>query len=459
MSAPVRAVLEGSDGVPGLQRLIDGRRTRRDVHGVLRGLAPSLPAGAMLRLRRVTWKPGRTARASFDLATAGSVVPVHLRWFLDRSESPPSDAAPAPRPRPVRADVAPTHAAAALFRSGDAAVAAGRLLVWPVDPDRPHVAELVGRRLAPLAGTVGRAASPHVRVVRYRPGQRHVLHVTGAASSVFVKIGQPADVPAALVRADVVRAALAAHSVHVGAPVWASTEWGAVAFGARAGHSLAELVGNQRAGAAEALRATGAVLAALHRATPVDISGLGRIDATVEAAAVRRAGEHLSLLAPDTVGPLCALLDHAVAVLEHDATADVALVHGDAKCDHVLVHRGGLGLIDFDSVAMGDPAFDVGRLLADLVWLVAPAWRPAARAAFMLGYQRRDRRFLRRVAAWEALAIVKQAVRRIPVLDPHIGPRFAGQLVEARLVLAPLARSIGPLSARCRGADRRPAGS
>ena len=423
--------------MPGLQRLIDGRRTRRDVHGALRGLAPSLPAGATLRLRRVTWKPGRNARASFDLATAGSVVPVHLRWFLDRPESPRSNVATAPRPRPVRADVAPTHAAAALFRSGDAALAGGRLLVWPADPDRRRVAELVGRRMAPLVRVVGRSASPQVRVVRYRPGQRHVLHVTGAASSVFVKIGRPADVPVALMRADVVRAALAPHSVHAAAPVWASTEWGAVAFGALAGHSLAELVGKRRAGAAEALQATGAVLAALHRATPVGISGLGRIDATVEAAAVRRAGEHLSLLAPDTVGPLCALLDHAVAVLEHDATADVTLVHGDAKCDHVLVHRGGLSLIDFDSVAMGDPAFDVGRLLADLVWLVAPVWRPAARAAFMLGYDRQDRRFLRRAAAWEALAIVKQAVRRIPVLDPRIGPRFAGQLLEARQVLAP----------------------
>ena len=425
-------VIAGEFGGGGLRRLIDGRGTRGELHRELSELAPSLTGRRLLRRRRVTWKPGRNARASFDLLLADSVVPVQLRWLLDRVEPPLCESSPSD----LTVGLVPSHAAVKQFRRGDGGAAKGRVLVWPVDPDRPKLIELVAGGMAPLAPVVGHRSPPTVEVVRYRPGQRHVLAVTGSEAKIFLKVGRPAEVAVAMARAEAIERAMSPLPVQFAQAIWASEEFGAVAYGALPGRPLRLLIRSQAAGALPALTATGAMLSGVHRSDIPEATGAGLLPPLHperEMAAVVRAADYVAVLAPDGFLSARTLAAEALALLSATAaSSDMTLLHHDLKCDHVLVHRTGLGIIDLDAVGLGDPASDVARMLADLAWWTPPAGRPAVRRAFLAGYGRDDPGFRRRVAAWEALAIIKQAARRIPVLDLHLAERFSDQLVEAR---------------------------
>lgn len=436
------AAIDGGLGPSGLRSLVAGRATRRLVHRSLDMLATSLPARRTLRLRRVTWKPGRNARASYDLRCDGGVVPLQLRWMLDRPEPAPTDRA-RPRDRAALATLAPAHAAVARFAGDDGMAAMGRLLVWPADPDRPLLAELIYAGLAPMGLASGQDPLT-LRVLRYRPGQRHVLVVHGPSGPLFVKIGRPGDVASTTARAEAVARALAVQPVRIADVVLVSDDWGAVAYRGVPGRPLTTLIGRDPAVACAALTATGSALAALHRSADPSrpmASVLGRLDPTTEAAVVLRSAEHLDVLAPAARGDLASLVVAACDVLTAEP-AGTALLHNDAKCDHILVDGSSpIGLIDLDSVTTGDPASDVARLLADLVWHAPSGSIVALRRAVQDGYGPEGRSFGRRVAAWETLAIVKQAMRRISVLDPLLTEKVAAQLTGACRALD---RAAGP---------------
>jgi Phosphotransferase enzyme family len=431
----VRAAVAGDLGQRGVRRLVNGRSTRREIHAAIHALAPSLPAAQSLRLRRVTWKPARNARASFDLVVSDGTVPVHLRWFVDRVEP---GLAPSRSPHvPIRAtvgDIGPAHRGASLFTSRSADTAGGQLLVWPTDPECPHVATLLSSRLTELAALVGETTPPAVRAVRYRPGQRHVIEVRGANTAVFVKVGAPHATAGVLAGAEALRLALAAQPVKVVDAVWVNDELGAIGYQALPGRPLSAIVRAANPGAVDALRTTGELFAVLHaRGTPT--ARLPMIDPHVEAAAVLRACEHALALEPALRDPLGALVADAVNVLGDDGDTASAVLHGDAKFDHVLVSRGSLGLIDIDAVAIGDPAFDIARLLADLVWLAPRRQLSVFRTALLTGVGNRQAHFARRVAAWEALARVKQAARRVPVLDERLTERIGATVADAAALL------------------------
>ncbi len=441
-------VISGDLGLAGLRRLIDGRGTRHALHRQLSDMAPALPERRRLHRRRVTWKPGRNARVSFDLTLAGSIVPIQLRWLLDRTEAPPSDVCPADLP----VGLALGHAAAGLFRRGDGSAGGGRVLVWPVDPDRPQLAELVESRMEPLLGIVGTGSAATIEVVRYRPGQRHVLAVTGSAARVFVKIGRPSEVSVTMARAAAVERAMSPLAMQFARAVWASESLGAVAYGALPGIPLRRLVSSRSSRSLPALAATGSMLAGVHRAMISDPAGPGSVpsaDRTVaaltatsvdlprleparETAGVLRAADYVAVLAPDAYRMAENLANQALDVLTEAAPCETTLLHHDLKCDHLLVHRGALGVIDLDAVGWGDPASDVARLLADLTWWAPAPWRQAVRSSFVDGYGRNDPAFVRRVAAWEVLATIKQAARRIPVLDNGLSERFTDAVAAAR---------------------------
>ncbi len=361
-------------------------------------------------------------------------MPIQLRWLLDRTEAPPSDVRPADLP----VGLAPGHAAAGLFRRGDGSAAGGRVLVWPVDPDRPQLAELVESGMAPLLGVVGTECPPAIEVVRYRPGQRHVLAVTGSAARVFVKIGRPSEVSVTMARAAAVERAMSPLAVQFARAVWASERLGAVAYGAVPGTPLRRLVSSRSARSLPALAATGSMLAAVHRATISNPDGtttsvdLPRLDPARETAGVLRAADYVAVLAPDAYRLAEELATQALDVVTQAGPCETTLLHHDLKCDHLLVHRGALGVIDLDAVGWGDPASDVARLLADLTWWAPGPWCQAVRSSFLDGYGRNDPAFARRVAAWEVLATIKQAARRIPVLDGGLAERFADAVAAAR---------------------------
>jgi len=82
----------------------------------------------------------------------------------------------------------------------------------------------------------------------------------------------------------------------------------------------------------------------------------------------RAAGELLLLLPSE--GRRLARLRHRLARrLEATPSRPVCLIHGDLHGDNVLVDREGVGLVDLDDGARGDPAQDLGSMWAQLRWL------------------------------------------------------------------------------------------
>ena len=76
----------------------------------------------------------------------------------------------------------------------------------------------------------------------------------------------------------------------------------------------------------------------------------------------------MTTLAPRAGARLDALLVDAVTRLGDLPDEAGHLVHGDYKGDNLLVDGDRLVLLDFDRVSAGDPALDVGKLVADLRW-------------------------------------------------------------------------------------------
>ena len=57
--------------------------------------------------------------------------------------------------------------------------------------------------------------------------------------------------------------------------------------------------------------------------------------------------------------------------------------HGTFKLNHLLHDGVHLGLVDFDSMVLGDPLYDVANFTADLHYLEANGALPAGRAAHL----------------------------------------------------------------------------
>ena len=63
-------------------------------------------------------------------------------------------------------------------------------------------------------------------------------------------------------------------------------------------------------------------------------------------------------------------------------------IHGDYKCDNIIVTDTGLHLLDFDRAGRGDPAADLGKFCADMRWWADgdPGAAGALHAAFLTAY-------------------------------------------------------------------------
>ncbi|MGA8044901.1 MAG: phosphotransferase, partial [Dermatophilaceae bacterium] len=97
------------------------------------------------------------------------------------------------------------------------------------------------------------------------------------------------------------------------------------------------------------------------------------------------------------------------------------LLHGDFKCDNILVEQGDrLRLLDLDRVTLGDPALDLGKLTSDLRWLAATRALDAEPLvmAFLDGYGTCPDHRLRRAAGYDDLFLIRSIGRRVPLHEP-----------------------------------------
>jgi aminoglycoside phosphotransferase (APT) family kinase protein len=170
------------------------------------------------------------------------------------------------------------------------------------------------------------------------------------------------------------------------------------------------------------LAKVGATLAVLHAGPPELAGGLAENPLEKEAKVIRRAGEHIQALLPDTADCLHGLLDRALALHRRLPQEPPTFTHSDFKCDHLLAGPRSLTLIDFDTCALADPALDLGKFLADLDWWFTLEDVPGveqAQAAFLHGYgpEPGEGRFAR-ARLYHALILAKIALRRAKLYLP-----------------------------------------
>jgi len=365
-----RTILAGAQGAEGVRRLaLDPGPAVRDL---VAGLVPGWDGGA-LPLLRTKYKPSRKLTATYVL---------------------PGD---------------PERHVAVIWTNDDVQAFAS-----PVDPLLPHAAAL--HDPAHLAGLVGPV--DRVETLRYRPGQRHVLRVTGDRGTSYVKVDKHDSGARSVPLAETLgpRVADRVPGAFLAEPIgWAAGDRAGLWRGAP-GTSLRDLL-EDPAVAAPLLRLVGTAVRVLHDTPVEDLPVDGRVRGVdAEVRSTTSAAEHVVALLPDAGADARAIVADATARLDHLPAEPATVGHGDLKVDNVLAHEGSVRLLDLDRCGPADPALDLAKLTADLHWWSAEA--DALVAAFREGYGPSDPLRWERAAAFTPLLHLKLTARRCAVHDP-----------------------------------------
>jgi aminoglycoside phosphotransferase (APT) family kinase protein len=269
------------------------------------------------------------------------------------------------------------------------AVLRGRLVLQPAGADR---------RLRGLRDLLG---APDVTLLTHRPERRAVLRHPGPdGATAYTKLVRPDRAPALLATASRVQRL----PVRVPRLMRADRGLGRLTTAALPGRPLHDLLDTPDA--VPACRALGEALGRVHGApvpgaTPVH-------DAAAEALVVRRWAELAAAFgALDVPG-----VEEVARALTDGPAQNPVLLHRDLHDRQVLVaDDGSVGLLDFDLLAVGEPALDLANLLTHLDLRARQGLLPdaaALREAVLDGY-RPSRAVLDRVPAYEAAARLRLA--------------------------------------------------
>lgn len=314
---------------------------------------------ADLRLRRA-W-PRSESHLLLDLDDLRDGGRVAAQWFADRG------------------------AAEQVARGTAGARMRGRLVLHPHGADR---------RLRRLAGLL---RQPGSRLVAHRPERRAVVALDGGSR--FAKV-----VPLSRV-ARLRHTARRIADLPIRTPALdQSAADGAVTTCLLTGTPLSDLLAGP--GAPDALRAVGGAVARLHRCPPpAGSSRHGPAEEVAVTAGWERSARAFALSLPDG-GP-----DPGA---EPPPPPALRLIHRDLHDGQLLLVRdddggfteAGVGLLDFDLMAAGDPALDLANLIEHLRLRARQgviADEDAAIEALLQGYQP-DEATISRVSAYRALA-------------------------------------------------------
>jgi aminoglycoside phosphotransferase (APT) family kinase protein len=404
-----------------------------EVLGAVRRCLPAKRADPVLHLVRAKLKPGRKLTAEYDVV----LPPEALARRISVTWVPPGATGPA-RAAGSEAE-ARRRGVLAPFRRSWIASDDGRMTVSvaPVDGAFPQLVRLhdpahlhdVVRASGPAAFGNVAVDDLTVQTIRYRPGQRHVLRVGagGDGPALFVKVYRDdtgrRTVDAA---ARAARAFAAAGDDVVAVPPTAGSYVAAdrVAFWPEvAGLPLSQVIVLSGAAAGDVVRGAGSALRSLHEATSVPGAADGLLscsDALGQAGETLRTAELVDVLAPAVGSRLRLEVRRVLELLAALPVEAPSVVHGDFKCDNLIVSGSRLHLLDFDRCGLGDPAADIGKFLADLRWWTGEDDAAAARLheAFLEGYGVMGRARTARARAYDALLQLRMAARRVPIQDP-----------------------------------------
>jgi aminoglycoside phosphotransferase (APT) family kinase protein len=436
-----------------------------------RELCALLPAPDMLgscQVRYARFGPGRKLTAYYDahVRIEGTERycsrPVAVTWGSD-GDADQHDGT---------ADLAETqaeavrHGVAAPFRQlvADVPALGMHVQVSPLDVRFPQLVRVsdprYARSLVADAFTAS-GATPHqalaghyvVTSVRYRPGKRHVLRYDSldpaARRTIFAKLYTSEKGARVFRVATQVAEWLAEHGKGVTSvrPLAYIAEDAILLFPRVLGAPLCEHLQRPGPGVAQWLERAGAALRTLHN-LPQGVAGPLQIhEFAAEIREVERDIAHLRALLPPVGAAIDAFLNTAQELYRGLPQEPPTFTHRDFKCEHLLVARRELTLIDFDRCALADPAFDVGKFLADLQWWFAAYDQEGleqAQQQFLAGYApgAPDERLVR-ARLYEALQLVQMTVLRARLFEHHAARRTARLIGRAQAVMNNLQRPLG----------------
>ena len=436
-------VLDGQLGLDGIAALVHNPMQ----HGLADLLTQCVPGRVELcrtKLLRTKYKPGRKVTAYYLLYVGAEVRPIALSWY---AESPSDSLDAADR----QDHAAPRHLVAPFVRL-TARTEGGQmgLLIAPLDPQMPqlmrlndhsHMASML-KNLTSDSALLSEAT--RIEAVRYRPGQRHVLHVSSATDpycAALIKIDRDNRGAQAVRFAQAVGPLLSEHSPNTSLvrPLGYSVEDQAAVWRGIAGTTMSQQI-RDPAQAARLFSLIGKAVRVLHgldrQTTTYDMTA-SELSAPnplgSELASTLRAGEHLTALIP-TLGARYRLLAMEVLEqLEDLPEEELRLAHGDLKCDNILTAEDRIWLLDLDRTGLAEPAMDLGKLLADLRWWGQHYSVDVAGLvkAFLEGYGPCDSARISRARLIAVLYQLKLAARRTPVHAPDWGTQVTRQVDEA----------------------------
>lgn len=240
---------------------------------------------------------------------------------------------------------------------------------FPFDPGLPTLARVV-------------AAAP-TTVVRYRPSRRCTMRVGTGADTRFVKVF--GDGRGARIHAEGLR-------------LWAAAQNGKLGFSVappdRFDRSTRSVWQSAVDGLPVAPRVFGLEGPALARrlgaaAASVPSSGLRPVQILGPSEQLRRSlrvGEEITRRMPHVAGEVRSLLERLRRVHARTEGRRLSPIHGAPHVHQWLEGKDGLGLVDFDRFALGEPELDVATFLAEMDFERGTAVG-AVKTAFLGGYE------------------------------------------------------------------------
>jgi hypothetical protein len=401
----ISAVVNGSTGAAGLRRFLEGPPAR-EAWARLEALLEPDAAVCDCRIHRVKLKPGRKLSAwavALVRDPRGNLSSRHVAVTWSPAGPPLAPETEATEDDARRRGLAAPFRSLAVEEPGTGM----RLLAAPLDPRLPALVRMSDPAFAGEA--IGPGVMPAVIPIRYRPGERHVLRYEGSLQVRYAKLYRPGAAGQARRRAAAVCAAVSCGPASVRAPrpeLWRSED------------ALVTPAVRGRAAAVEEvdLEAAGSLLRVIHRgvAPPEPAATLaGEIEA------VERAAQHIDALLPSVGAALRRTLAAVRERGERTGEQRAVLLHGDFKLDHLLWDGEAVTVIDLDRARPGEPALDLGKLLADLRWRRAGASRigDGPRDSLLRGYGPVGAHARARVSLYEAVFLLKAAARRARLLE------------------------------------------
>lgn len=461
-------VLSGRAGLKGIRWLLLSPPTRKVLKDQLRSLLPA-DAELELCLKEVQFKPGRKITAHYDALVADKespdrqqVRPFAVTWGPKAGANPQEETVDLEK---IQADAAGRGVAAPFLQlMADLPEWSMQIRVSPLDARFTQLPRLSDpRHVRATLAEVYASADPApaerpirdytITCIRYRINSRHVLRYdpVGPAKgeAVFAKPyrGESGAQAFRVARGVADWLTERGEGLDCPRPLADVTEDAVILYPQIAGAPLSEHLRCRADGLAGWFERIGAALRTLH-GLPKEVAGPLEIrNFVTEVQSIERASSPVDTLLPQLGAAVVGLLDHARELQERLPQEPPTFTHRDFKSVHVWIAPGRLTVIDFDRARFADPASDVGDFLANLQWWHAACRFPGlvqAQERFLAGYlPGAPKERLLRARLYEAISLVKCAVRRVPLFEDGCVPRMTGMLCRAEAAINDLRATLG----------------